>query len=135
MGLTYFTLHWLQCHGNGAPPPEMPTSCKASSGPPGHLTAGLRPSNWLQVTLVTIYMSQDPPRGSRWPGQAEMWGETGLVGLSQRQGLETAPQWALTSRTFHPLLPGALHGREAEKQRGVNTAKMITGWSLDPEIK
>lgn len=80
-------------------------------------------------------MSQDPPRGSRWPGQAEMWEETGLVGLSQRQRPETAPQWALTSRTLRPLLPGALHGREAEKQRGVNTAEMITGWSLDPEIK
>lgn len=108
----------LLCSGSGAMATgcpilsRLPLSRGACSGRPGHLTtAGLRLSNWLRVTLVTIDISQNPPRGSRWLSRAETWGQTGLVGLSQRQGLQTT-QWVPTRHSITPWLSPWLGGEE-----------------------
>lgn len=54
--------------------------------------------------LVTIYMSQNPSRGSRWPGQAEMWGEMELVWAESEAGAaDSPPLWAPTSQNIIPL--------------------------------
>ena len=90
MWLADLTLRWLGCHGNRAPHPEQMAqqtarSRGACSGRLATSPSWLTLSSWHGVTLVTIYMSQNPPSGSRWPGQDETWRVMGGFGLSQRQ--------------------------------------------------
>lgn len=51
--------------------------------------------------LVTIYMSQNPSRGSRWPGQAEMWGEMELVWAESEAGAADSPSVGTDKSKHH----------------------------------